>query len=91
MQRGSEIPFRFCKTDWCSMDYRAQRVAKCALVVSWSFGEKNAVIYQTHLEGSLEREPLNDMSSIEVLSLKEAAVKLGNSQCVCRSLSVKSK
>lgn len=43
-----------------------------------------------HLERALERKTLNDMSRTEVLSLNEAAVELGDSQCVYRSFSAKS-
>lgn len=72
------------------MDYRTQRAAKHTLAVSSIFGKKKAAICQTHLEGPLERETLNVVSSIEMLSLSEVALELGNSQCVCRSLSAQS-
>lgn len=73
------------------MVHRTLRAAKSTLVVSSGFGQKKAVISQMHLEGPLERETLNDVPSIEMLSLSKAALDLGKQyQCVCRSLSAQS-
>lgn len=74
--------FRFYTSDWRSMVHRTTGATKSTLDVSSSFGQKKAAISQMLLEGPLERETFNDVSSIEMLSLNEAALDLGK-QSVC--------